>query len=113
LPLVACTQSRLVDDCFRRQCGIYERAPMWPRDGRLRGYVAPKTRAAACLSRAMHKMKERLSDLASTDQLVLPLPGGGRTAQRHAALHEFGRLDLGLARLIEAHTDGWACGAPR
>jgi alkylation response protein AidB-like acyl-CoA dehydrogenase len=56
----------------------------------------------------MHKMKERLSDLASSDQLVLPLPGGGRTAQRHAALHEFGRQDLGLARLIEAHTDALA-----
>jgi alkylation response protein AidB-like acyl-CoA dehydrogenase len=53
-------------------------------------------------------MKERLTDLASSDQLVLPLPGSGRTAQRHAALHEFGRLDLGLARLIEAHTDALA-----
>ena len=56
----------------------------------------------------MHKMKERLSDLASSDQLVLPLPGGGRTAERHAALLEFGRLDLGLARLVEAHTDALA-----
>jgi alkylation response protein AidB-like acyl-CoA dehydrogenase len=56
----------------------------------------------------MHKMKERLSDLASSAQLVLPLPGSGRTAERHAALHEFGRLDLGLARLVEAHTDALA-----
>jgi alkylation response protein AidB-like acyl-CoA dehydrogenase len=53
-------------------------------------------------------MKERLSDLASTERLALPLPGSGQTAQRLAALHEFGRLDLGLARLIEAHTDGLA-----
>ena len=56
----------------------------------------------------MHKMKERLSNLASTEQLALPLPGSGETAQRLAALHEFGRLDLGLARLIEAHTDALA-----
>ena len=56
----------------------------------------------------MHKMKERLADLASSDQLVLPLPGSGKTAQRHAALCEFGRQDLGLARLIEAHTDALA-----
>ena len=56
----------------------------------------------------MHKMKERLADLASLDQLVLPLPGSGKTAERHAALHEFGRQDLGLARLIEAHTDALA-----
>ena len=56
----------------------------------------------------MHKMKERLADLASLDQLVLPLPGSGKTAERHAALHEFGRVDLGLARLIEAHTDALA-----
>jgi len=56
----------------------------------------------------MHKMKERLSDLASSDRLVLPLPGGGKTAERHAALYEFGRLDLTLARLVEAHTDALA-----
>lgn len=56
----------------------------------------------------MHKMKERLSNLASTEQLALPLPGSGQTAQRLAALQEFGRLDLGLARLIEAHTDALA-----
>jgi alkylation response protein AidB-like acyl-CoA dehydrogenase len=56
----------------------------------------------------MHKMKERLADLASSDQLVLPFPGSGKTAERHAALHEFGRVDLGLARLIEAHTDALA-----
>lgn len=56
----------------------------------------------------MHKMKERLSDLASSGQLALPLPGSGGTAERHAALYEFGRLDLGLARLIEAHTDALA-----
>jgi alkylation response protein AidB-like acyl-CoA dehydrogenase len=56
----------------------------------------------------MHKMKERLSDLASLQQLDLPLPGGGRTAKRHASLYEFGRLDLSLARLVEAHTDALA-----
>lgn len=53
-------------------------------------------------------MKERLSDLASTEQLALPLPGSGKTPERFAALYEFGRLDLSLARLIEAHTDALA-----
>ncbi len=56
----------------------------------------------------MHKIKERLADLASSNQLVLPFPGGGKTAERHAALYEFGRQDLSLARLIEAHTDALA-----
>ena len=38
----------------------------------------------------------------------MPLPGAGRTPARHAALAEFGREDLSLARLAEAHTDALA-----
>ncbi len=98
--------SWLADDRFGRQCGVHERTPARTRDGRLRGHFAPEARVASCLSHpSMHKMKERLADLASSDQLVLPFPGSGKTAQRLAALQEFGRHDLGLARLIEALTD--------
>jgi hypothetical protein len=38
----------------------------------------------------------------------LPLPGGGETAERHRRLYEFGREDLSLARLAEAHFDAVA-----
>ena len=41
----------------------------------------------------------------------LPLPGGGRTAERFAALYEIGRDDLELARLTEAHFDATAIAA--
>lgn len=56
----------------------------------------------------MHPIKEKLGKLAATGGLDLPLPGHGRTAARHAALYELGRLDLSLARLAEAHTDALA-----
>jgi len=38
----------------------------------------------------------------------MPLPGGGRTADRHRRLMEIGREDLSLARLAEAHWDAVA-----
>lgn len=56
----------------------------------------------------MHPMRQKLVNLAAGDQLDLPLPGHGRTADRHAGLYELGRLDLSLARLAEAHTDALA-----
>jgi alkylation response protein AidB-like acyl-CoA dehydrogenase len=37
-----------------------------------------------------------------------PLPGGGRTAERHRRLFEVGREDLSLARLVEGHWDALA-----
>lgn len=37
-----------------------------------------------------------------------PLPGSGRTAERHRRLFEIGREDLSLARLVEAHWDALA-----
>lgn len=40
--------------------------------------------------------------------LDLPLPGRGATADRFAALSAYGRVDLDLARLAEAHTDAVA-----
>jgi alkylation response protein AidB-like acyl-CoA dehydrogenase len=45
---------------------------------------------------------ERFRSLAEEE---IPLPGGGRTAARHARMMEIGREDLGLARLAEAHWD--------
>jgi alkylation response protein AidB-like acyl-CoA dehydrogenase len=39
---------------------------------------------------------------------TLPCPGSGRTAKRHTRLLEFGREDLSLARLAEAHFDALA-----
>ncbi|WFE93513.1 acyl-CoA dehydrogenase [Micromonospora sp. WMMD987] len=41
-------------------------------------------------------------------RLDLPLPGGGRTAQRWSRLVELGRTDLVLARLGEGHADALA-----
>lgn len=38
----------------------------------------------------------------------IPLPGSGRTAQRHQRLFEIGLEDLSLARLVEAHWDALA-----
>lgn len=38
----------------------------------------------------------------------VPLPGSGRTAERHRRLFEVGREDLSLARLVEAHWDALA-----
>ena len=38
----------------------------------------------------------------------MPLPGAGRTAERHRRLMEIGREDLSLAKLAEAHFDAVA-----
>ena len=46
--------------------------------------------------------------LARNGELSLPPPGAGSTVARHTALFEFGRTDLSLARLVEAHTDALA-----
>jgi alkylation response protein AidB-like acyl-CoA dehydrogenase len=56
----------------------------------------------------MHPLRQRLLNLAAAGQLELPVPGQGCTAERLAALYEFGRRDLSLARLAEAHTDALA-----
>jgi alkylation response protein AidB-like acyl-CoA dehydrogenase len=51
---------------------------------------------------------ERLRALQRAGALELPLPAAGASAQRHRALYAFGREDLSLARLAEAHTDALA-----
>lgn len=49
-----------------------------------------------------------LRGLLATGALDLPLPGGGGTARRWAALAAWGRRDLSLARLAEGHVDAVA-----
>lgn len=49
-----------------------------------------------------------LRRMAATDEFDVPLPGGGRTRQRWAALARLGRRDLALARLAEGHLDALA-----
>lgn len=53
-------------------------------------------------------MRQKLEDLAASGRLDLPFPGQGRTADRHAALYELGRVDLSVARLAEGHIDAAA-----
>ncbi|SDW66702.1 Acyl-CoA dehydrogenase [Amycolatopsis xylanica] len=53
-------------------------------------------------------IEAELRALAAADELDLPLPGGGGTAKRWAALAGLGRRDLALARLAEGHTDALA-----
>jgi alkylation response protein AidB-like acyl-CoA dehydrogenase len=56
----------------------------------------------------MHDLAARMRVLDRSGKLALPPPGSGSTVQRHQALFEFGRADLALARLAEAHTDAMA-----
>jgi alkylation response protein AidB-like acyl-CoA dehydrogenase len=46
--------------------------------------------------------------LLAQGALDLPAVGGGQTSDRHAALCAFGREDLSLARVVEAHADAIA-----
>jgi alkylation response protein AidB-like acyl-CoA dehydrogenase len=49
-----------------------------------------------------------IAELRSGLRQEMPLPAGGETAQRHLRLMEFGRRNLSLARLAEAHYDAIA-----
>jgi alkylation response protein AidB-like acyl-CoA dehydrogenase len=51
---------------------------------------------------------ELIAELRSGLRQPMPLPGAGETAQRHLRLMEFGRRNLSLARLAEAHYDAIA-----
>ncbi len=59
-------------------------------------------------TRGMPSLEERLRSVRRAEWNSLPLPGHGRTPARHRALMEFGRTDLSLARIAEAHTDAVA-----
>ncbi len=56
----------------------------------------------------MSRPIELFEQLRASGQLVLPMPGAGRTAERHRRLVEIGRRDVAVARLAEAHTDALA-----
>lgn len=72
--------------------------PLAPRVERLRPPIADPVRRTAIWVRA-----------ALDDGLLdLPLPGRGATEERFATLAAFGRVDLDLARLVEAHADAVA-----
>ncbi len=58
--------------------------------------------------RSAESVSEELRELQRRGELDLPLPGGGRTASRWAALAHLGRRDLCLARLAEGHADATA-----
>ena len=49
-----------------------------------------------------------VAELLSAGDLDIPLPGGGDTPRRWAALASWGRRDLSLARMAEGHTDAVA-----
>ena len=56
----------------------------------------------------MRDVVSRFRGLLASGSLDLPLPGSGDTSGRHHSLLNFGREDLSLARLVEAHTDAVA-----
>jgi alkylation response protein AidB-like acyl-CoA dehydrogenase len=53
-------------------------------------------------------LEDDLASLRAADELRLPFPGRGETPHRHRALLRWGRKDLSLARIAEAHTDALA-----
>ncbi len=53
-------------------------------------------------------LRRRLQGMLATGELDLPFPAAGQTSGRHRALYDVGRVDLSLARLVEAHTDATA-----
>ncbi|MGH3755981.1 MAG: acyl-CoA dehydrogenase family protein, partial [Pseudonocardiaceae bacterium] len=56
----------------------------------------------------MASVEAELRAMLADGAIDLPQPGGGSTAQRWAALADWGRHDLALARLAEGHTDALA-----
>lgn len=53
-------------------------------------------------------LEARMRRLMEAGRLDLPVPGRGETPRRHRMLAAFGREDLSIARLAEAHTDAVA-----
>src|ERR1700761_4045899 len=66
------------------------------------------TQSVPDLAMPIPDLASRLRALQQSGALTLPAPGTGNTVARHMALLEFGRMDLSLARLAEAHTDALA-----
>jgi alkylation response protein AidB-like acyl-CoA dehydrogenase len=66
-----------------------------------RAHGGKQRREVDALAKSLRKLKK-------DGALDLAPVGRGQTAERHAALYEFGRTDLSLARVVEAHTDATA-----
>lgn len=56
-------------------------------------------------SESSRALEKKVRSLFNAGDLEIPAIGSGRTNARHAALCDFGRQDLSLARIIEAHVD--------
>lgn len=56
----------------------------------------------------MSDLKSQLDEFRARGGLTLPVPGRGETALRHRTLAEWGRKDLSMARIVEAHADATA-----
>jgi alkylation response protein AidB-like acyl-CoA dehydrogenase len=56
----------------------------------------------------MPTLEERLTAFVNSPESQLPLPGAGRTPERHRLLALCGATDLSFARLAEAHADAMA-----
>ncbi len=69
---------------------------------------AASTRLGSLTDHVPSPLARKLRSLLAEGALDLPSVGGGQTSRRHAALCAFGREDLSLARLVEAHGDAIA-----
>jgi alkylation response protein AidB-like acyl-CoA dehydrogenase len=56
----------------------------------------------------MRTLEDRLKGYVDGPASRLPLPGAGRTPDRHQSLLSWGAMDLSFARIAEAHTDALA-----
>jgi hypothetical protein len=57
---------------------------------------------------ATRELARQLAALRISGELMIPFPGQGATGVRHDMLSGWGRTDLSLARIAEAHTDALA-----
>jgi alkylation response protein AidB-like acyl-CoA dehydrogenase len=60
------------------------------------------------LAAGRSRVAAAFADAVESGRLDLPLPGGGRTRERWAALADLAGQDLSLARLAEGHADALA-----
>ena len=69
---------------------------------------SPHARRDTPNGRAEQALATKLRAFFAQGSLNIPALGHGQTSERHAALCAFGREDLSLARVVEAHTDAIA-----
>ena len=91
-----------------RTNGVSERAAEKPKSERAGRKNAIESKSRVDSSAVADDLVVRVRLLERNGGLSLPPPGAGSTLARHTALFEFGRSDLVLARLVEAHSDALA-----